>query len=208
MIIMRTTATVLLLTLPLALASCGDREGSSDATPTEPAVTEPATGGAEAAAEEETVLAGVSFDLPEGVELLPSASSMRLAEATVSAPGGAGEADLVFFYFGASGAGSIDDNIGRWTTLVVDEEGSPAFPQVEMLQERGLITAIVRLDGTYLAGPPAGPKSEMENHTLLGAIIEDGPEGPIYIRMTGPTPAVGALEPAFQSMIRSATPAS
>lgn len=206
---MRTTATVITIASALALASCGEREGDQTPDPrTSGPVSEPAPQAGAPEVEGPTTLAGLVFELPEGVELAPSASAMRLAEATMRASSGDGEADLIFFYFGASGAGSIDDNIGRWTTLVVDENGAPAYPEVEMLQERELVTAIVRLDGTYMAGPPAGQKTAMPEHSLLGAIIEGGPEGPVYIRLTGPTAVVGALEPSFRAMVRSATPAS
>ena len=45
-------------------------------------------------------------------------------------------------------------------------------------------------------GPQAG-------WTLYGAIVEGGPEGPIYIKMTGPSAVVDANTEAFTSFLAS-----
>ncbi|MBI3667332.1 MAG: hypothetical protein HY236_14090, partial [Acidobacteria bacterium] len=69
-----------------------------------------------------------------------------------------------------------------------------------------LILAVTTIDlaGTYLgaAGPMAPGKITRPRYRLLGAIVE-GPEGPVFFKLTGPAGTVTAAQSGFQSLLKS-----
>lgn len=147
--------------------------------------------------------ASVAFEKPESWRIVP-AGSMRAAQLAAPASDGAEDAEVVFFHFGPRGAGSVDDNIARWANLVLDDDGMPDDPNVNEHSVSGLRITEVQLEGTYMSGSPAGPKTPRHNFVMLGAIVQGGPEGDVFIRMTGPAAVVRAHEQAWRSLLLSA----
>src|SRR5580693_6108109 len=55
------------------------------------------------------VLGSWAFKLPDGWAVKPVTSEMRAADITIAA-----DAEIIVYYFGESGAGSVQDNVDRW----------------------------------------------------------------------------------------------
>lgn len=149
----------------------------------------------------------VRFDVPSAFQHKPSTSSMRVAEFTVHPPDDMTDTEpgeIVFFYFGPQGAGGVEANITRWASQVTNAEGAPATPVRSELEIGALKATIVRLDGTYMSGPPTGEKTPKKDFALLGAIVQGGAEGDVFIRMTGPAKVLDAYPGLFEQLVRSA----
>lgn len=142
---------------------------------------------------------GVSVKLPDGWKRNPPANQMRLAEAEVPGPGGdASKSSLVVF---STAGGTVEDNIARWSGQVRDAQGQPVPPKNEKRTVNGLSVTITEMSGSFAGMGDSAPKP---NWTLRGAIIE-GPEGLLFIKMTGPSDAMAASADAFNALVGSAT---
>jgi hypothetical protein len=134
-------------------------------------------------------LAGVEFDLPTTwVEETPS-SSMRLAQYKL--PGPAGDADLVVYYFGPTGAGDIEANVQRW---LGEYSGVVESTKLSALKNKLFLT-IVRIAGTYSprgTAPEAQRPEPRPNYYTFAAVVSGGPEGPLYVKAVGPIETVNA----------------
>lgn len=181
---------------PVAPASPGGPQGGAA-----PAIT--ATQGAgEVDANAPTFeVAGLSFTRPEGWALV-APGPMRAAQ--LENPGIPG-ATIVFTHFGERGAGAVADNLTRWARQVVNEQGEPTLPEVtEASADIGDVTrkiTFARYRGTYMAGMPGQQPTPAPGTLFLGAIIEGGPRGPVYMRAHGPEGAMRDQVPAVLSML-------
>lgn len=148
---------------------------------------------------------GLTFSMPTGWTR-KAPGTMRVAELGAPAPEGSTEeaAEIAFFSFGPQGAGDAAANVTRWASLVLDDAGQPAPHESTTEKVGALSVTLVQTTGAYQSGSPAGPKTPKPGFTLLGAIIEGGPEGPLYIRMTGPKAVIEAHRERWFGMIRSA----
>jgi hypothetical protein len=141
-----------------------------------------------------------TFATPKGWTKLESSSSMRAAELKVGS--GKEACDVVFFYFGAGGAGGVKANVDRWLSQFQEPRTEANTKTEEKTVGKTKVT-YVTAEGTYLSGMPGGPKTPMANTLLLGAIVE-GAEGSVFVRLTGPA---GTAKPAsgdFRGMIEGA----
>ena len=150
---------------------------------------------------------GIAFTVPEGwIQEKPN-STMRVAQFVL--PGDTGSATLVITYFGADGAGPRDLNVKRWIEMVAvaDEAADDAKPQTETISHNGLQRTVVVATGALSAPsmrpgvPTAAPKPD---HTLYGVILEDGPEGPLYLKAVGPAGTISAQTAAIEAFVKSA----
>jgi hypothetical protein len=141
-----------------------------------------------------------TFAAPDGWKKLPGSSSMRAAELKA----GAGEkaADVVFFYFGPGGAGGVKANVDRWLSQFKEPRNESNTKTEEATLGKTKVT-YVTAEGTYLSGMPGGPKTEVPDALLLGAIIE-GAQGSVFVRMTGPAAEARGQTAAFRGMIEKA----
>ena len=143
-------------------------------------------------------VAGYTFSSPAGWKASPPSSSMRKAQ--FLAPGKSGKtAEIVFFYFGAGGAGGVKANIDRWMGQFKNAENK----KVEGKTVGGTKITYARATGTFMSGRPFGPKTPKEGYALLGAIIE-GKQGAIFVKMTGPESAVKANADKMRAMVAGA----
>ena len=103
-----------------------------------------------------------------------------------AAKGDAEEGECAVFYFGQGQGGSVEMNVQRW---VGQFEGARPPTQKKEKVARFDVTTL-ELEGTYLGGGgPMGPKTSKPGYKLLGAIAE-GPEGPVFFKLTGPAKTV------------------
>lgn len=191
----RRFAALLAATLLVPPASCGQADPPHPAGQPGGAVADPAFVDAP----------GLRFDAPSAWQR-SAPGGMRIAEFTAKPPDDMEKFDtasIVFFYFGPQGAGDVQANIDRWASLVLDKDGAPAVPEIKSQEIEGLKVTTATLHGVYLSGPPQGEKTPKPGYTLVGAIVEGGAQGPVFIRMTGPVEVVESHEMVWDRMIAS-----
>jgi hypothetical protein len=150
--------------------------------------------------------AGLTFTTPQGWQQGKPASSMRVAELTLPrAAGDAEDAQLIIYYFGGSG-GSVEANIDRWVGQMQQPDGraSSAVARKETRTVNGLTVSLIDVPGTYTAEMAPG-SSEHHNKPRfrLRAGVVQTPNGPYFIKLTGPEQTVAKWEQAFNQFISS-----
>ena len=145
-------------------------------------------------------VAGMKFTPPEGFKSVKPKSSMRKAQFSVGVDAGAGE--IVFFYFGAGGAGGVEANVKRWLGQF-KEPKDKLNAKTEKAKAGETPVTFVSAEGTFMAGPPRGTPVANPGYALLGAIVESK-QGAIFAKFTGPKATVKANTEAFKKMITSA----
>jgi len=146
-------------------------------------------------------VADLRMSAPEEWLSKPSSSSMRVAQYEV--PGKAGAAEAVVYYFGAGQGGSVDDNVARWFGQFTPDAGAKDIASVREKREAGEAkVTVVRARGVYQSGMPMGPKTPKPGHALYGIIIES-PQGPVFVKLTGPAATVDAAAAGCEALIKS-----
>lgn len=151
---------------------------------------------------------GLTLPIPVRYRSRESASQMRIAQYDV--PHRSGETDLpgefIVFYFGDGEGGGVMDNARRWSDQF--QPGSTGqSPIVRFVEDtvNGLVVSRLTLEGAYVpAGMgPAGPAAQappQEDWGMDTLIVEGGPEGSIFIRLTGPADLVRAESEIIEGM--------
>lgn len=203
------TLSILLLTIPaLGLSGCGDegppmaeRAPASAESPAPPETRdtgEPRTLEPEAPSPAPGT-AGLEFQFPESWQETPPSNTMRLAEATISGPGG--PAEVAVFHFGEGGGGGTEANLQRWIDQMDVAEGTE--PRRETVESGAHSVHLLTVEGTLQSDPmgmgPAGPQPDS---LLLGAVVE-GPGGPWFFKATGPKATLEPEREAFEEMVKS-----
>jgi hypothetical protein len=171
------------------VGTISSRDATPNAVPSAPA-SGPAAGDAK-----------LQFDLPKGWTAETPGSSMRLAQAAIPGPAGAGE--LGVFYFGAGQGGKVEDNLQRWTDQMEAGPGTPK-PERGTLSANGLKVTWVDVHGTLKPSSMGmGPSTPVTDARLLGAVVE-GTGGPWFFKATGPDKTLGPQRDAFFNMLKSA----
>jgi hypothetical protein len=148
--------------------------------------------------------AGLAFKNPEGWKSTPTSSSMRVAQFTLPRTAGdTQDAELVVYYFGGSG-GSVDANINRWVGQMQQADGKPASAERQKRTVNGLAVTLVDVTGTYIAEmtPGAGERHNNANFRLRAGVVET-PNGPYFIKLTGPAKTVTGADKAFEQFLLS-----
>ena len=146
--------------------------------------------------------AGLSFTAPEGWKPAATSSSMRVAQFVLPrAAGDSQDAELVVYYFGGSG-GTIDANIDRWVAQMQQPAG--AKPARAKRTVNGLAVTLVDVSGTYVAEmtPGAAQRHNSPNFRLRAGVVET-PNGPYFIKLTGPAKTVAGHEARSGSSSRA-----
>jgi hypothetical protein len=135
-----------------------------------------------------------------------TASSMRVAQFVVPrAKGDAADAELIVYYFGGSG-GSVDANIDRWIGQMQQPDGGKSSEVAKRSTRtvNGLPVTLVDVSGTYVAEmtPGSSQRHNSPNFRLRAAVVTT-PNGPYFIKLTGPAATVAAAEPAFEQFLSS-----
>lgn len=151
--------------------------------------------------------AGLRIPIPPEWSLDASAASaMRLATYVARSAGASGDdPTIVFYYFGPGQGGTAEQNLLRWSRLVLSESGEPTQPDIEAFDVGPLRVTTATLKGTYLQGPPGGATAPRRDWALVGAVVEGGPAGSIFARLVGPREAALAQRPVLLSALRSIT---
>jgi hypothetical protein len=140
--------------------------------------------------------------VPPGWQALPPTSSFRVAQYRVPAAPGAGDGEVVVYYFGPGQGGSVAANIARWTSQFSGPQGEPVKPQVQSLRAGPLAATLVELTGRYARqiGMSAGAVGQ-PGQTLLAAVVET-PHGNLTFQLHGDQATVAAQREAFLALLR------
>jgi hypothetical protein len=136
----------------------------------------------------------------------PITSSMRAADFALPGKPGA-DAELIVYYFGEKGAGSIEDNVNRWVDQFQQPDGKSSrdAARIEKTKFGGQNATYVSLAGRYVTqGMPGGGGGPVDksDQALLAAIV-DSPQGPYYFKLVGAKATVDANTRAFRGMLES-----
>ncbi len=151
--------------------------------------------------------AGIAFTVPDGWESVTPASKLRVAQYSI--PGESGPAEMAVFYFGPGQGGGVEDNVKRWASQFSSDDPTTSAVPIEAARVKAndLELALVRASGTYdpgsmgpMAPASTGPKKD---HALFGVVVNGGPEGPLFVKITGPKPTMDAQASNFESFAQS-----
>lgn len=145
----------------------------------------------------------IAFKVPAAWEVQPPKSSMRAAQ--LGAPGSAGPAQLIVFFFGPQGAGSAQDNIDRWIGQFTNPDGSPVTDAKRTSSKTsGLDVTKVEVAGQFASGmgAPGQPQTAQAGQRLIAAIVNSA-GGPYYFKFLGPSATVTENAAAFDALVAS-----
>ena len=162
---------------------------------------------AAAAALQGTAPSPLTFTAPAAWHTRPAASSMRVAEFVVPrAPGDTQDAELIVYFFGASGGGGAEANIDRWIGQMQQPDGSASKDKARRDTQtiNGLKVTTVDVPGTYVAEmrPGAAEHHNSPGFRLRAAVVET-PGGAYYVKMTGPAKTIAAADADFKKFLAS-----
>ena len=149
---------------------------------------------------------GVQFDDPSGWRSDPK--PMRAVNYTIpAAAGDRQDGEMAVFYFGPGQGGGVEANLRRWLGQFVKADGSPMSAgdaEREDQQVNGMAVTLLDVSGTYLFKPfPMAPRATpMPGYRMLAAIVQ-GPDAPIFFKLTAPAKTVAAAEAEFRKIIAS-----
>lgn len=142
---------------------------------------------------------------PADWTIKPVTSNMRAADFQLPGKPGA-EAELIVYYFGANGAGSIDDNLDRWFKQFQQPDGKASrdVAKIEKTRFAGQDATFVSVTGRYVAAamPGATQAVDKADQEMLAAIVAS-PSGPYYFKLVGAKSTVDANAAAFRGMLDS-----
>jgi hypothetical protein len=149
---------------------------------------------------------GLTWTAPKDWEA-QAARPMRAATYRIApAKGDTDPAELAVFYFGPGQGGAVDANVKRWVGQFQKADGTALTDKdVHTKKEtlNGLAVTTVDVKGTYTGGGPMmGPSSPKGGSRLLGVIVE-GPEGPLFFKLTGTERTVTSAEKSFRKLVES-----
>jgi hypothetical protein len=152
------------------------------------------------------MMAGFLYMAPAAWHARPPASSMRVAEFVIpKAAGDADDADAIIYYFGGSG-GSADANVERWISQLQQPDGSPSQNKATRATRtiNGLKVTTVDVSGTYVAEVRPGSTDHYNKpgYRVCAAVVET-PNGPYYIKLTGPAKTIAAAQADYEQLLAS-----
>jgi hypothetical protein len=187
-------------------AAMGDNPHAGSANPHAGSVPEPvAPKTLEKLPDGRLALGPFSLAAPADWTAKPITSSMRAADFMLPGKPGA-DAELIVYYFGPDGAGSVDDNINRWVDQFEQPDGkaSRQVAKIEKTKFGGQDATYVSLGGRFVAQAMPGVTQAVDksDQALLAAIIAS-PKGPYYFKLVGAKATVDANAKAFRGMLES-----
>jgi hypothetical protein len=150
--------------------------------------------------------AGLGFTAPADWKPIATSSSMRVAQFAVPrAAGDTQDAEFVLYYFGGSG-GTVEANIERWLGQMQQPDGGPtsAVARRQSRKVNGLNVTLVDVSGTYVAEmTPGSPQRHNSPNFRLRAAVIETPNGPYFIKLTGPARTMAANEKGLEHFLLS-----
>jgi len=156
-----------------------------------------------------TATAALKFDPPAGWVSRTPSSSMRVAEYTLPRVGSdAEDADVTVYFFGSTQGGTVQANIDRWMTQMVQPDGRASKDVAKTTSfktKSGLAVTLLDVSGTYVAEvrPGSAERFNKPGFRLKAAVVET-PGGPYFVRLTGPAATAAKWDAAFLAFLQSA----
>jgi hypothetical protein len=125
----------------------------------------------------------------------------------LGAPGSAGPAELIVFFFGPQGAGTADANVERWIGQFSNADGSPVSDAKKSSSKvSGFDVTKVEVAGQYAGGMNAAGQQQgaLADQRLIAAIVNTA-GGPYYFKFLGPSSTVMEHGAVFDELIASIT---
>ena len=151
----------------------------------------------------------VGWTVPEGWVTETPSSAMRKGQFKLpKIDGDPEDATLVIYYFGGGG-GDVRSNLERWYSQFTQPDGSlsSSKAKVEKRKAGDMPVTAVDLTGTFVAEtvPGSGVRVNKPNWRMLAAIVE-APDGPYFIKATGPEKTLEHWRKSFDAFIASFRP--
>lgn len=149
---------------------------------------------------------GVQYDAPAGWVSEPK--PMRTANYRIpAAAGDRHDGEMAVYYFGPGQGGGVEANVRRWLGQFVNPDGTALAPgAADRIDQvvNGLRVTVLDVRGTYLFKPfPMAPRATpMPGYRMLAAIVQ-GPDAPIFFKLTAAAKTAAQAEPAFRKVIAS-----
>ena len=152
--------------------------------------------------------APLRFEAPPEWVAEPTTSSMRKAQYRLPrAEGDAQDAQLVVYFFGAGGGGTLEANLQRWVSQFEQPDGTDSKERLEVSHREvaGMAVTEASLTGTYVAetAPGSGVRLHEPQWRMLAAVVESD-HGPYYVKLVGPEKTVRRWEDALRAFVSSA----
>lgn len=142
---------------------------------------------------------------PDAWESVEPASMILEGELAVDPPEGAEAAPGRLTMMAAGG--SVNQNVQRWIAQFRDTEGGAdsSAADVSELTVSGVEQPVTFIDvsGTYLEGPPRGPKTPRDGYRLLGAIVPLSEGRAYFFKLVGPSATIDPAAEPFRRMVES-----
>lgn len=145
--------------------------------------------------------------VPSGWVSRAPASTMRLAEYTIAAPGGGTGAEVVVYFFGKGQGGNVEANLTRWKSQFSTSDGSPVPETITRDSSGAFPITFAEYRGTYARGIGAGSTENAKPGQALLAGIAETPRGTLFIQLFGPIARVAAERETFTKFVRGLRPA-
>lgn len=169
-----------------------------------PTAGSPAPAAGQTTADGKRVLGGIAVAAPAGWKEEPVTSNMRRGQWKIDAEGG--QAELIVYYFGQGGAGSVQANLERWYGQFEQPDGKPSKEVAQTTEKTIADMKVTRVEvgGRYVAEvrPGTGQRHDVPSARMLAAIVE-APDGAYYFKLVGPEATVKAVTASFDSMLDS-----
>jgi hypothetical protein len=115
------------------------------------------------------------------------------------------DGDLIVFFFNKGQGGTVESNITRWKGMITPPEGKKIddVSKIEEIKIGSAKAIIFDATGTYLikARPMDTTGEKRENYRLIAAQL-DTPNGPYFIRATGPAKTMEAHKKGFDEWLK------
>jgi len=179
-----------LILISLLLAACGKEQQETPAN----------------LAARTTMPEGISWQAPAGwVKEVPTSAMRKAQYALPQADGDTENASVVVFFFQGQG-GSVEANIQRWYSQIMQPDGSQTQDKATRHQQtvNGLTQTVVDVTGTYLfrARPMAGEATQKPGFRMIAAVVESD-SGPWFVKLVGPKKTVAKWEDSFGDFLKS-----
>lgn len=132
-------------------------------------------------------------------------SSMRKAEYGIEA---SATAEMTVFYFGPGQGGDVESNITRWVGQIKQADGSDSASRAKRASREvsGIKVHTVEVGGVYANSMPMGGGGQPVPGSLLLGAIAEGPQGPVFFKLTGLESELRPAQKAFEAMLDSLKP--
>jgi hypothetical protein len=151
---------------------------------------------------------GLTYLVPRAWEDTTSGKPMRAREFRIPPAAGDTEpGEVVAFHFGAGQGGDVGANVTRWLGQFGKKPGD-----TDTALEQGTVgdlkMTIVRAKGTYAATAmaPGQAQPPRDNWAMHSVIVQGGPQGSVFFRITGPQATIASIGDTITAMAASMKP--